>query len=375
MSDERVTCPHADRCGACQLLGRTAVEQHAEKRHALAAALHRHPALRGLDVLPCLPSPRSAGYRNRAKMAVEPLDRGRLALGYYRERSRDVVDAPQCRVLEPALVETLAGLRGALPAIGPDARALRHVDLRCGSDPQVQHLTLVFSSDEGTRLELGRLAERCPFVAGVGVNLNPGSGPQVIKGPVEPVQGAREIWVELPSARLRVSPGAFFQVNLHVLPAIHDRMRAHLRGGRVLADLYAGVGTHGLALAGDFERVVCVEGVRRAVADAKASIAASGIGNARVIASPVERALRALRDAAADRVVLNPSRQGAEPAVLDALARSPAERLAYLSCEPVTLARDLDLLARMGFAVRAVEPVDMMPQTDQVEALALLERR
>jgi 23S rRNA (uracil1939-C5)-methyltransferase len=308
-------------------------------------------------------------------MAVEPLDRGRLALGYYQERSRETVDAPECRVLEPALVETLAGLRSALPAIGQAARVLRHVDLRCGSDPRRQHLTLVLAALEAPRLQLGRLLERCPHVAGVAVNVHPGSGPQVLKGPIAPVQGEREVWVDLPTARLRVSPGAFFQVNLHVLPAIHERLRVHLAGGRVLADLYAGVGTHGLALAGAYQRVLCIEGVRRAVADARASIAASLIGHARVIASPVERALRALVEGGADRVVLNPSRQGAEPVVLDALARGPAERIGYLSCEPVTLARDLDLLVRMGFAVSSVEPVDMMPQTRQVEALALLERR
>jgi len=374
VSGGRVSCPHGRECGACQLLGRTPTEQHAEKRHALQGTLHRHRALRAIEVPTCLPSPRAEGYRNRAKMAVRSTEAGAFALGYYRERSRELVDAPECRVLDPALLETLGGLRRALPALGSGLRALRHVDLRCGSDSRRQHLVLVLAAEAVPRLPLNRLREGAPHVTGMSVNLHPGAGPQVLKGPIEPVWGEREVWVDLPGVRLRVSPGAFFQVNLHVLPAIHAAMREHLAGGRVLADLYAGVGTHGLALAGDFERVLCVEGVRRAVADAKAAIAGSRLSNVRVVASAVERAAGALREAAADRVVLNPSRQGAEPSVLDALARGPAERVAYLSCEPETLARDLDLLVRMGFAVRSVQPVDMMPQTRQVEALALLER-
>ncbi|GAG47917.1 unnamed protein product, partial [marine sediment metagenome] len=88
----------------------------------------------------------------------------------------------------------------------------------------------------------------------------------------------------------------------------------------------------------------------------------------------VERGLARLREADADAVVLNPSRAGALEAVLEAVAQWPTTKLAYLSCDPTTLCRDLEFLRRKGFAIRSVQPIDMMPQTGHVEALALLTR-
>jgi 23S rRNA (uracil1939-C5)-methyltransferase len=306
-------------------------------------------------------------------MAVAVSGRGRAALGYYAERTHDLVDAPSCAVLQPELLATLDEVRGALADLGPVGRHVRHVDLRCGTDPTRQHLTLVVPAAQRAAVSPRSLAGRCRRVTGLSVNLHPGPDPQVIRGPIDHVWGEREVWVELPGVRLRVSPGSFFQVNTFVLPALHERMAAFLGPGGTLLDLYAGVGTHALALARRFDRVIAVEGVRRAVGDAKASAAASGLPRVKVVASPVEHALRVVTESEAEDVVLNPSRAGAAPSVLDALIRSGARRIAYLSCDPQTLARDLAELVAGGFAVRTVVPVDMMPQTRHVEALALLE--
>jgi 23S rRNA (uracil1939-C5)-methyltransferase len=174
---------------------------------------------------------------------------------------------------------------------------------------------------------------------------------------------------------MRVSPGSFFQVNLALLPAIHERMVTFLGQGRVLVDLYAGVGTHGIALRGGFDRVLFVEGTRSAIADLRSTIRAHGISGADIAPAAVERSLDTIGSVRPDAVVLNPARTGASDAALDAIARSPATRVAYLSCDPGTLARDLDVLSRAGLETVSVQPIDMMPQTRQVEALALLRRR
>ena len=214
----------------------------------------------------------------------------------------------------------------------------------------------------------------CPMVDGISINLNPSAGPQVLRGPILPLWGAREVWVTHAGTRMRVSPGSFFQVNLALLPAIHERMAAFLEGGRVLADLYAGVGTHGLALREAFGRVLFVEGTRSAIGDLKATVRAHRVENADIVPASVERSIEKIGTARPDAVVLNPARTGADEAVLAAVAASPATRIAYLSCEPATLARDLDRLADAGFETVSAQPIDMMPQTRQVEALALLRR-
>jgi tRNA/tmRNA/rRNA uracil-C5-methylase (TrmA/RlmC/RlmD family) len=307
-------------------------------------------------------------------MAVGFSRRGGVRLGYFRAGTREIVDAPDCRVVVSELLETSRRLRTLLASTSGFPRELRHIDLRCGSDPGRQHLTLVLRASECPALPLDAVRSACPAVEGISVNLNPTAGPQVIRGAIRSLWGAREVWVDDAGIRLRVSPGAFFQVNLALLRPIHDLMERHLGRGRLVVDLYSGVGTHGLALRGNFRRVLCVEGSRSSVADLKATVRAHGLSGVEVAASAVERALRRLSDTELDAVILNPSRAGASESVLRAIAGSSASRVAYLSCEPKTLSRDLDELRRGGFALVSAQPIDMMPQTAQVEALALLRR-
>jgi 23S rRNA (uracil1939-C5)-methyltransferase len=252
--------------------------------------------------------------------------------------------------------------------------SLRHIDLRCGSDPTQQHMTLVVKGEELPRLPIDAIVEACPKVAGMAVNLNTQGGPEVIKGRIEPVFGVREVFVESAGLALRVSPGSFFQVNLGMLPEIHSRMAEFLGEGDLLLDLYAGVGTHGLALRKNFRRVLCVEGVRIAVADTKATIKVGEVENVEVISNPIRRAIRRLQAEKPDAIILNPSAAGAEQAALDTMLASTARKVAYLSCDPETLARDLAVLIEGGFELVSAQPVDMMPQTRQVESLAFLQR-
>ena len=372
--EDPLHCPHGADCGACALLGVGYRDQLRRKREALRKELARYPSLRGATILDGMPSPAAEGYRSRAKMAVGISRRGEVRVGYFRAGTREIVDAPECRVLVPELLETTRRLRRFLAGTRHVPRELRHLDLRCGSDPSRQHLTLVFRAAARPEFPLDRLRRACPAIDGISVNLNPSAGPQVLRGAIRPVWGERELWVDCGGLRLRVSPGSFFQVNLALLPAIHGRIAGFLARGHALADLYAGVGTHGLALGSGFSRVLFVEGARSAAADLRATIRRHGIEGADVVPASVERALGRLRAAAPEAVILNPSRAGAHPSVLDAVAATPATRIAYLSCDPATLCRDLDLLERKGLRTHSVEPIDMMPQTAQVEALALLRR-
>lgn len=367
------SCPHQEACGACALLGLDGATQLARKRQRVARTLDAYPSLRDVRVPDTLPSPTDVGYRNRARMAVGLSRHGRVDLGYFRAGTREIVDATDCDVLVPALLDTTRRIRDFLDRSRDVPRELRHVDLRCGTDPRRQHLILVFRAERQPRFPLDALCDALPAVDGVSIHLNPDAGPQVLRGPIRHAWGRREVWVRHAGLDLRVSPGSFFQVNLTVLPAIHAAMDAALPGGDLLFDLYAGVGTHGLALGDRYRRVTFVEGTRSAVADARASARAAG-RNVEIVPRAVERSLRVLSERRPDAIVLNPSRAGARSAVLDAIGTGTAARVVYLSCEPETLARDLDRLASHGLETTAVLPIDMMPQTEQVEALAVLRR-
>lgn len=367
-------CPHGEACGACSFLGMGYSAQLLRKRRTLRAAMQRYASLAGYDTEECLPSPKIDGYRNRAKMAVAISKYQEPDLGYFRPRSREVEDAPDCRILEADILKTTRDFRRWLRASRRVPKSLRHVDIRCGSAPGRQHLTLIFRSGEMPDFPLDQIRKACRKVDGISIHLNPSAGPQVIKGAIHHQWGEREIYVEVGDLSLRVSPGSFFQVNLSILPKIHELMADFLGKGHTLADLYSGVGTHGFALQSRFNKVLAIEGVRSSVADAKATAKRFKLRHMTVVPKPVERALGQLRDADADRVIMNPSRAGAREDVLDTLIASAASKIAYLSCDPQSLARDLDVLVSGGFEMVSAMPIDMMPQTRQVEALVLLQR-
>jgi len=372
--DRIVDCPHREECGACSFLRQRYGIQLERKRHRLHDVLAETLRLDRRQVLPTVPSPRVEGYRNRAKMTISTDRKRKSALGYFQRKSRMVVDAPDCGVLIPELLETTRHLRRLLNSSTRFPFNLRHIDLRCGSDPRKQHLTLVVKAETMPRLPIEEITDTCPFVVGIGVNLNPKGGPQVIKGRIEPIFGAREVFVESAGLSLRVSPGSFFQVNLGLLSEIHSRMGEFFGKGDLLIDLYAGVGTHGLALRRLFRQVLCVEGVRSSVADARSSIKSGQVKNVEILADPIHRAQGRLAKEKADAVILNPSAVGADSTAIEGVTASAASSVAYLSCDPKTLARDLAMLMDGGFKLITVQVIDMMPQTRQVESLALLRR-
>src|SRR5262249_20827886 len=174
------------------------------------------------------------------------------------------------------------------------------------------------------------------------------------------------------TVQLRLSSTAFFQVNRDVAARIYADLAeaAALTGTERVVDAYAGVGGIALTLARGAAEVIGIEEHPRAVADAQASAQLNHAVRVRFVVGDVEAELGKL--GAADVVVLNPPRRGCAQAVLRAAAAMKPRLIAYVSCAPDTMARDLALLAKDGFVTRSVTPYDMLPQTPHVESLALI---
>jgi len=186
-------------------------------------------------------------------------------------------------------------------------------------------------------------------------------------------------------SRFEVPATGFFQVAPAALTQVHARICDHLSGARVLLDLYCGVGVHGIVVARQLAGsagpcvdplVVGIEEVEAQVRAAERNAACHRV-EARFIAARVEETpLVSLTAAAEAAAILNPGRSGLrDRAVAHVAAAAGLGRLAYLSCNPPTLARDLERFISAGFEIAGIAPIDLMPQTDHVEALALLTRR
>jgi tRNA/tmRNA/rRNA uracil-C5-methylase (TrmA/RlmC/RlmD family) len=184
------------------------------------------------------------------------------------------------------------------------------------------------------------------------------------------------VHLEVGGRSLECGLGGFTQANGPLFETVAAAVvEAAGRGGAAL-ELFAGAGYLTLGLARAFERVLAVEGDPRAARDLARNCARAGAGGVEVVAAPVERALleAPVADGAPQVVVLDPPRAGLSAAAATALCDLGAERLAYLSCDPATLARDAARLAAGGFALVSLRGFDLFPQTPHVETLAVFLR-
>jgi 23S rRNA (uracil1939-C5)-methyltransferase len=371
-------------CGGCVLQHLAYEGQLAWKQARVARALGAYPALADVPLAAPTPSPRTLGYRNRSKL-VAARRGGRLVLGAYAPRSHDVIDLAGCRIAEPPLDETAAALAAFLDegGVAPyDERSLtgdlRHVVLQGTWDSRVLAVWVTrraLPDAAGLARAFRRLR---PEVAGVVAHLNPGRGNAIFDagGETATLDGAGaivdQLQVEGRPLQLRLSAGAFFQANREVAALAYAAIGRGLapRPGERAVDVYCGVGGISLALARAGAETLGIETHAGAVADATASAALEGTPGARFVAGDAVAALRGVNRA--DLVVLNPPRRGCAAAVLAEVVRLAPRAVAYLSCDPDTLARDLAWLAARGYRAREVTPFDMLPHTPHVEVLALV---
>jgi len=379
-------CPTHDRCGSCPLASWSYAAQLEWKRGLVAEAMAADEKLADVPVADCVPSPQPFGYRGNAKYVFGHDDNGKLVLGAYAPRSHEIVDMSGCPVGEPALAEVAAALLTLLVqhAVEPfdEVRRtglLRYVVLRANAAGQVL-VALVTGRESWPQAETiaRELAAACPAVLGVVHNINSASGNALFGEADRLLFGSAFIEETIGLARVRLGPRSFAQANRLVAGrAYHDIVAAAARLGSIdrAVDAYAGAGGIALSLAPLAREVVAIEENPAACATARAFLAERGPGKpvARVRFVNGDVADHLAQVGAADLVVLNPPRKGCSPAVLEAVAQLHPRLVAYLSCNPTSLARDLTVLAHLGLHTVSITPYDMLPQTPHVEALALLD--
>lgn len=304
-------CPIADECGGCNWTALRLDKQLEAKQRILTESLRRVGKL-PLDSLPPIRvHPSALNYRLRSRLHQDG-----SAAGFYAPRSNRVVPlAAECEVVG---VKTARAYGAAAPPSGGGSHDL----------------------------ELWEI------------------GDQIIAG-------EQELALRVEGHSYQLSTGAFFQVNRHLLGTLLRLVRAHAervvdRGHAV--DLYGGVGFFTAPLAELFARVTMIEGAAGSVAYARRNLP----GNVRVLAAPVEREIANMPPAGF--TFLDPPRAGARPEVIAAAGAQTKEIIAYLSCDPVTFARDASRLIASGWRLSTLDLLDLFPNTHHVETLSSFER-
>jgi 23S rRNA (uracil1939-C5)-methyltransferase len=184
------------------------------------------------------------------------------------------------------------------------------------------------------------------------------------------------LWLPVGADRISFSPGVFVQSNAGLLDSLIGAVFEAAGQGRLAFDLFAGAGFLTLGLARHFDAVWAVEANPAAARDMEANLRGAGVGNVRVIADSVEKAIAegVFGNSKPDTIVLDPPRTGLPAGAAEHLAGLEAEKIVYLSCDPATLARDLSVLDHYGYRLTGVEGFDLFPQTPHLELLAVMER-
>jgi 23S rRNA (uracil1939-C5)-methyltransferase len=192
------------------------------------------------------------------------------------------------------------------------------------------------------------------------------------------VLGRELLEEELAGLRFEISHSAFFQTNTEMAEGLYAiaLQYAELRGGERVFDLYCGIGTLGLAMAGQAGEVWGLEVIPDAAEDAKRNAERNGLDNAHFVCANARTGTRPLLEQAGrpDLVVLDPPRAGLSKKIVRRVIECGAPRIVYVSCNPTTLAPNAAQLVEAGYRLGRVKPVDMFPQTPHIECVALLEK-
>lgn len=379
-------CPHFPSCVGCPFIKVPYPEQLLKKRAIVGRALAEYSSLAGADVSPVVPSPQRLGYRARVKLVVRK-NRDQVAMGLYVPQTHRVIDISSCPVHPRQVNQVVFYLKKKVLELGiapyderDDSGDLRYVDFRFSVARHELSLTLVTrhaSFPQGAPLAKA-LQQRFPFITGVIQNVNENRGNVIWGNSFRTLGGRDTIMERVGDLKLVFPAGVFSQANPFTARKLYDRVYelAALKGGETVLDLYCGVGPISLYLAVAARQVWAVDDSELSITTAKQNARRNGRGNCRFIAGDVATTLTQLTKdlSRIDLMVLNPPRKGIKAAALEAVLAAGAPRIIYVSCEPRSLARDLDRLVAANYRVEQIQPFDMFPQTEEVETLVLLRK-
>jgi 23S rRNA (uracil1939-C5)-methyltransferase len=384
--ESRPLCPHYPHCIGCPFIDVPYSEQLTKKRAFIAEALAAYPSLLGVEVLPLVRSPRRLGYRARVKLVVRRT-KGEVATGLYVPHSHRVMDISSCPVHPRPVNQVLCYLKNKLLELGiapyderDDSGDLRYLDFRYSFAQRELSLTLV--SRHSILPEAGRLARslqrRFSFIAGVIQNVNEQRGNVIWGERFRTLGGHATILEQFGHLKLVFPAGVFSQANPFTARKLYESVyeMAALTGGETVLDLYCGVGPIALYLASAARQIWAIDDSEASITTAKQNARRNGISNCRfVVGSVADKVVEMGRNLEhIDLLVVNPPRKGIDAAATEALLNLDVPRVIYVSCEPRSLARDLDRLVAAGYHIQRLQPFDMFPQTAEVETVVVVKK-
>lgn len=332
-----------------------------------------------------LASPEETGYRNKAQVPVREV-KGQLDIGFFRRHSHDLVPLTNFFTTDPEIDRVLVKVRDLLrkyhvPAYDEkhNQGEVRYLDVRRSkANGEIMVILVCRHKTFPSLAQLAADISDIDKVVSVILNYNPKKTNVILGKKDYLLAGKDQIEDQIGQIKFRISPQSFFQINSLQTPRLYNLAikKADLKASDVVVDAYSGIGTIGLSVAKYVKAVRGMETVSAAVKDAQANAKLNGITNAKYVTGKAEEIMPrwAEQGLKTDVIFVDPPRKGLSPDFITAAVATKPQKIVYISCNPATQVRDLQLFMKKGYRFHEISPVDMFPQTPHVESVTVLER-
>ncbi|PMC36786.1 23S rRNA (uracil(1939)-C(5))-methyltransferase RlmD [Bacillus sp. UMB0899] len=379
-------CPIYSQCGGCQIQHLSYEGQLDFKKKQVEQVLTRIGKLdlTKVTVHPTLGMSDPWNYRNKAQVPVGEREGG-LVAGFYQKRSHDIIDMERCLIQQAENDDVVQAVKKICETYGIRAYNeekhkgwLRHIMVRYGLVTKEIMIVFVTKTSDFPHKDdiIKEMTNQLPQVKSIVQNINNKRTNVIFGDETKVLWGEEYIYDKIGDVKFAISARSFYQVNPEQTKVLYDKALeyAGLSGEESVIDAYCGIGTISLFLAQKAKRVFGVEIVPEAIEDAKRNAELNAITNAEFAVGEAEVVIPEWykQGNKADVIVVDPPRKGCDEALLKTILDMKPKRVVYVSCNPGTLARDLQVLELGGYKTVEVQPVDMFPHTTHVECVAQL---
>ena len=326
-------------------------------------------------------------YRNKAQVPVRRVN-GQVETGFFRKNSHDLMPIEDFYIQNPVIDQVVLALRDLIRRFDlkpydekEQSGLIRNLVVRRGHHSGEIMVILVTTRPKVFRVDqlIEQLIKQFPAIKSVMQNINDQNTNAIFGKEWRTLYGQDYITDQMLGNSFQISGPAFYQVNTEMAEKLYQTAIdfAELREDDVVIDAYSGIGTIGLSVAKHVKEVYGVEVIPEAVENSQKNAELNGITNAHYVCETAENAMKNwLKEGIQPTAILvDPPRKGLTESFIKASAQTGADRIAYISCNVATMARDIKLYQELGYELKKVQPVDLFPQTHHVECVSLLVKR
>ena len=376
-------CPYAKKCGGCDYQGIEYSKQLEMKEAAVRKLLKPF-----VKINPIVGMDDPYHYRHKVHSVFDCVGKGKIVAGVYKKNSHDVVDIERCQIeVEEAdvIIRDIKDLLKSFKIKTYDEDThyglLRHVLVRKGYATDEIMVVLVLASPilPSKNNFVKALRKNHPNISTVVINVNDKKTSMVLGERNIVVYGKGYIEDKLCGCTFRISPNSFYQVNPKQTENLYAKAieYAGLTGKEKVIDAYCGTGTIGIIASKHAKEVLGVELNKDAIKDAITNAKRNEVKNIRFVNDDAGKYMVSMAEKkeTADVVIMDPPRSGSDEAFLSSVVKLSPKKVVYVSCNPETLARDLQYLTRKGYQVTEATPYDMFPMTSHIECVVGLVKK